>query len=392
MLINEVSDMLTGRIIPFWKNLHDNENGGYYGWMDFSLKTDKKAVKGCLLNSQILWFFSTAALLLKRDDLKKEAAHAYAFLKSAYLDKENGGVFRSVNYNGTVCDSTKHTCNLAFAVYALSAYYRLTSDAEALSIARGIYKVMEERCTDGAGYLETFDRSFHPIENEKLTENGVQAAKTMNTLLHVFEGYAGLYEAAHDIYVEKSMRRILDIFVKKVYNPVKRRQEVFFDQEMNSILDLHSYGHDMEASWLLDWGCGLLEDKRLSKKISAVTSQLASQIYHTAYHKHSVWNECDRGIENKMRIWWVQAESVIGFLNAYQKEPDCPEYLQGTVDVWNFIKTYLVDPRPGSEWFWQVDDNGHPDQEKPIVGPWKSPYHNGHLCFEILRRNINATC
>lgn len=392
MLLSEASQMLTETIIPFWKNLHDGENGGYYGWMDFDLNLNKKAVKGCILNSRILWFFSTAAMVLKRDDLKAEAEHAYEFLQSVCLDHTYGGVFWSVHYDGSICDDTKHTYNQAFAIYALSAYYRLTGNPEALETAREIYHIIEERCTDDVGYLEAFDRSFHPVSNEKLSENGVLAEKTMNTLLHVFECYSGLYEAAHDADVAKSMRRILDIFIHKVYNPEKKRQEVFFDKSMNSILDLHSYGHDIETSWLMDWGCGLLGDEKLSKEISDITSALASQIYRTAYHKHSVWNECDRGVENKMRVWWVQAESVIGFLNAYQKHPEHVEYLRAAVDVWNYIQTKLKDPRPGSEWFWQVDDDGNPDRQKPIVEPWKCPYHNGRLCFEILRRNVDAEC
>lgn len=384
--------MLNETIIPFWKKLYDGKYGGYFGWMDFDLKVDRNAVKGCILNSRILWFFSTAALLSEREDLRSEADHAYAFLCNSCLDREYGGVYWSVNYDGSVCDKTKHTYNQAFAVYALSAYFRLTSDPEALRIAYDIYHIIEEKCTDAFGYLEAFDRFFHPIPNEKLSENGVIAEKTMNTLLHVFEGYSGLYEVTRDEAVGKSMRRILKIFSTRVYNPGKKRQEVFFDQSMNSILDLHSYGHDIEASWLLDWGCGLLRDDRLSLEISAITSELVDRIYHTAYHRHSVWNECDRGIENKMRVWWVQAESVIGLINAYQKNPKQSEYLRAAVDVWNYIQTSMKDPRPNSEWFWQVDDNGIPDRQKPMVDPWKCPYHNGRLCFEILRRHVDAEC
>jgi mannobiose 2-epimerase len=392
MLLAEAKQMLNDMIIPFWKNLHDSKNGGYFGWMDFDLNVNQQAVKGCILNSRILWFFSAAALALKRDDLKREAEHAYAFLKKAYLDREYGGVYWSVNYDGTVCDDTKHTYNQAFAIYALSAYYRLTLDREALAIAYDIYHIIENRCTDDIGYLEAQDRSFHPIPNDKLSENGVLAEKTMNTLLHVFEGYSGLYEVTRDEEVGRSMRRILDIFCKKVYNPEKKRQEVFFDRYMNPILDLHSYGHDIETSWLMDWGCGLLGDESLSKKIAEINNQLADNIYHTAYHNHSVWNECDRGVENKMRVWWVQAESVLGFLNAYQKNPQRTEYLRAAVDIWNYIKTTVKDPRPGSEWFWQVDDNGNPDRQKPLVEPWKCPYHNGRLCLEILRRQIDDEC
>ena len=35
--------MLLQTIIPFWKGLRDEENGGFYGYMDFDLKLDKQA-------------------------------------------------------------------------------------------------------------------------------------------------------------------------------------------------------------------------------------------------------------------------------------------------------------------------------------------------------------
>lgn len=35
-------EMLLQTIIPFWKRLRDEENGGFYGYMDFDLKLDKK--------------------------------------------------------------------------------------------------------------------------------------------------------------------------------------------------------------------------------------------------------------------------------------------------------------------------------------------------------------
>lgn len=392
MLLDGVRDMLTDKLIPFWKGLRDDEYGGYYGWMDFSLKVDKKAKKGCILNSRILWFFSEAARLLNRKDLLEEAEHAYLFLKEYCLDPEYGGVYWSVNYDGSVLDSTKHTYNQAFAIYALSAYYEATGNSEALGAARALYRLIEDRCSDEPGYMEAFDRRYRLISNEKLSENGVLAEKTMNTLLHVFEGYAGLYQAAGDADVGQSMRRILQVMEQHVYNPQKHRLEVFFDREMNPLLDLHSYGHDIEASWLLDWGCGLLGDAGLAEKTSAFTGDLAREIYRTAYHQHSVWNECDRGVENKTRVWWVQAESVVGFLNEYRKEPAHAEYLAAAGDVWRFIKESLVDPRPGSEWFWEVDCMGRPIGHKPIVEPWKCPYHNGRMCFEVIRRNKDAAC
>ena len=384
-LQKEAAAHLNQVILPFWTGLKDEKHGGYYGYVDFDLKTEKQAEKGCILNSRILWFFSNAYLTLKRSELLSYAEHAYHFLQEACLDRENGGVYWSVSFDGKPLDTTKHTYNQAFAVYALSSYYDASKDKEALETAWELYRVIESRCRDEYGYLEAFDRTWHLAGNEKLSENGVMAEKTMNTLLHVFEAYTELYRVTGSGEVSAALHRILNLFADRIYNPEKRRQEVFFDRTWHSLIDLHSYGHDIETSWLIDRGLKLLNDRELSEQLDPVTDALAEEIYRIAYKNHSVLNECDRGTVNTTRVWWVQAESVVGFLNYYRKHPDQTAFLDAAEDVWEYIKICLVDPRPGSEWFWDVDEAGKPSDRKPIEEPWKCPYHNGRMCMELIR-------
>jgi len=379
---------LTGRLLPFWKGLRDEVNGGYYGYMDFDLNLDKKAEKGCILNSRILWFFSEAAIVLKDESLIPYARHAYEFLRKKCLDREYGGVYWSLTYDGKPLDDTKHTYNQAFAVYALSAYYRLTGEEEALSLARGLFRLIEEKCTDEGGYLEAFTRDFQPASNEKLSENGVMAERTMNTLLHVFEGYAGLYQAKADPDVDKAMEHILDIYAARVFNPSLHRQEVFFDRDYRSLIDLTSYGHDIESSWLIDWGVSLLEDESLKRAVYQLDSDLADHILKTALMADgSVVNECEKGVVDAHRVWWVQAEAVLGFVNAWAKHPERTEYRDAAAQVWHYIMEKMADRRPGGEWFWRLNADGTPDRAKPIVEPWKCPYHNGRMCLELIRRD-----
>ena len=382
----EIQNHLVRDIIPFWEKLRDDENGGYYGWMGYDLKVDKKAVKGCILNSRILWFFSNAYTMLKDPGLLKEADHGFAFMKQYCMDKENGGIFWSIQYDGKPEDTTKHTYNQAFAIYALSSYYEASGREEALDMAKELFRIIETKCTDEIGYKEAFDKSFHEIENDKLSENGVIAEKTMNTLLHVFEAYTELYRVAKLPEVGKRLHWIMETFAHKVYNPELHRQEVFFDKNMKSILDLHSYGHDIETAWLIDRGVEVLGDPKMEELLSPITRDLTAQIYKVAFNGHSLANECEKGVVNTHRIWWVQAETVIGFLNGYQKDPSRKEYLEAAESEWQFIKDYVIDKRAGSEWYWEVDENGKPYPDRPIVEPWKCPYHNGRMCMEVLKR------
>lgn len=382
----EMRAHLTEKLLPFWEGLRDEEFGGFYGWMDTDLQVDKKAVKGCILNSRILWFFSNAWMTLKDDSLKEYADHAFAFMKNYCFDKENGGVFWSLYYDGKPEDTTKHTYNQAFAIYALSSYYAASGNEEALKLALQLQDIIETKCFDEYGYKEALDINFNKVDNDKLSENGVMADRTMNTLLHVFEAYTELYRVAKAEKAAEKLRWMMDVIAEKIYNPQLHRQEVFFDNAMNSLIDLHSYGHDIETAWLVDRGAEVLGDAAYAAKMAPITADLEQKIYDRAYANHSLKNECEKGVDDEKRVWWVQAESVVGFYNAWQKAPEKTYFKDAAEDIWNFIKTYLVDGREGSEWFWCTDENGKPAMDKPIVEPWKCPYHNGRMCFEIIKR------
>ena len=253
--------------------------------------------------------------------------------------------------------------------------------------------VIEAKCKDEYGYLEAFNVRFEPEENDKLSENGVMAEKTMNTLLHVLEAYTELYrvlgQGQWKDQVAQAIRYMLDLVESKVYNREVGRQEVFFDRTWHSLIDLYSYGHDIEASWLIDRALEILGDSVYTEKISPITRTIVDNIYHRAYVDHSLMNEAENGNNDTTRVWWVQAEAVVGFLNGYQKAPEHEEYRKAAEDIWEYIKTYLVDKREGSEWYWSLDEDRNPI-EKPIVEPWKCPYHNGRMCFEVIRRSESA--
>ncbi len=383
----EIKRHLVQNIIPFWKGMKDDTYGGYYGELDYDLKLYKKAAKGGILNNRILWFFANAYTTTSDKECLDYADHAYEFLKNAFYDYENGGIFWSVTYDGTVLDDTKHTYNLAFAVYALASYYGASQKEEALELAYQLVDKIETTCRDKGGYQEAFDVKFRPISNEKLSENGVMASKTMNTLLHVLEAYTELYRLDGNERIAERMKEILELFASKIYNPHKRRLEVFFDSEMNTLIDLNSYGHDIEAAWVLDRGSDMLENDVLKAKISAITKRLTDHIIEVAYDGTSLYNECCNGVLDTKKVWWVQAEAIVGFLNGFQRS-GYQKFRYAACNTWDFIKANIIDKRQGSEWFSEVDRFGKPISRKEIVGPWKCPYHNGRMCIEVIKRNI----
>ncbi|MCR5094907.1 MAG: AGE family epimerase/isomerase [Lachnospiraceae bacterium] len=381
MSVSKYQEHLEKKLLPFWQSLKDEEFGGYYGYMGEDLQLEKKADKGCILNSRILWFFSTAARVLGRDDLRSYADHAYRFLKQ-FEDEEHGGVYWSVSYDGKPADTTKHTYCQAFAVYGLAAYYRLTGNPEVLEKAAALFRVIETRCRDDGGYLEALKADFSPESNEKLSENGIMASRTMNTLLHVLEAYAELCRANTAQDVRAAGVRCLEQFLHTVYNPEKRRMEVFFDAEFHPLLDMQSYGHDIEGSWLI-WDAAetfLPEEEREPWK--AMCLDLLQSSTERAFTDHGLHYEIVGGEVNTIRAWWPQAEAMLGFAFG-RRMTDDPAWDTKMQKQWDYIMRVIVDPRENSEWFNEIREDGT-SIGKPILEEWKCPYHNGRMCLQLL--------
>ncbi len=372
-------DHLNDKIIPFWNSLIDKENGGFYGKVDYELNVIKSADKGVILNSRILWFYSNCYMQLKDEVCLKNAKHAYKFLRDKCYNQNNGGVYWMIKCDGSVADGLKHTYNLAFAIYALSAYYEASNDKEALTLAKELYEKIENVCADRFAYREAFLQNWEPTSNAELSENGVSADKTMNTVLHILEAYTQFYRVSKDVHVKSSLQRLLNIFKTCIYNSKDGHLEVFFDHSLNSIANMHSYGHDIEAAWLIDLACTTIGEQLLE-----FTSTISENIYKLAFKNGAVNNERFEQHIDTTRIWWVQAEAIVGFYNAYQKSGD-EKFLKAVEEIWQFVQKHIVDSRPGSEWFWSVDADGKP-MDWEIAGPWKCPYHNGRMCLEMIKR------
>lgn len=385
-MLNVCEKELKNHIIPFWNNLRD-ERGGFYGRVTQRLEVMRDAPKGVVLHARILWFYSEAYRLTGDDSLIAYAEHAYRFITEKCIDKSRCGVFWMMHPDGTPADTMKYTYCQAFAVYALSAYARAFGDKEALKIALSLFDCIEECARDEVFYGDAFTVDWESSANNELSENGVSADKTMNTALHLIEAYTELLRVSGERRVETSLRYLLKITVNNIYDNAAGKLRVFFDYNMNEVGDIHSYGHDIEASWLLDRACEVLGDEELSAKLADITLRIADNVYELAFRCGSLFNERDGNKIDTKRVWWVQAEAAVGFLNAYTKSSD-ERYLRASKDILNFILTYQLDKRSG-EWFPELDADFAPIEGFDMAGPWKCPYHTGRMCIELIRRISN---
>ena len=282
----------------------------------------------------------------------------------------------------------KHTYNIAFAIYALSCYYNASGDKEALELAYKLFHDIENNTLDEYGYREAFDRQWNLVSNDALSENGLHADKTMNAILHLIEAYTELYKADHNEEVAKRLKFQLGQMRDIVYTPETNALKVFFDTKFDLVGDIHSFGHDIEATWLMDLACDTLGDEELKKQFAEMDLKISHNIQNIALDNGALNNERENDKIDKKRVWWVEAESVVGFINAYQHSGE-KKFLESARSVWEYIKAEIIDKREGSEWYAEVSYDHKPHDWKEIVGPWKCPYHNGRMCMEVINRGVD---
>ena len=388
-LRNEMRSELENNILPFWMNkMEDNEQGGFYGEITGDDELRPEASKGAILNARILWTFSAAYRLLKKPEYLKTATRAKRYLIDRFYDPEYGGIYWELDYKGNPLDTKKQIYAIGFAIYGLSEYARATGDAEALEYAQRLFEVIEQHSFDPVqnGYLEALTRDWQPIEDMRLSDKDENEKKTMNTHLHILEPYTNLYRIWKDERLERQLRNLIDVFITRILDPQTGHLNLFFEEDWTNKYRIYSYGHDIEASWLIHEAALVLGDETVLKRIEPLIVRIAqaadeglnpdgSMIYENFLDKQKI----DRELH-----WWVQAENVVGHINLYQHFGD-ESALDIAARCWEFIKAKLIDHEQG-EWHWSILPDGTVNRKDDKAGFWKCPYHNGRMCMEVIER------
>ena len=386
-LKSELSSELDS-ILKYWsEHTLDNQNGGFIGQIDFNDNVIANAEKGSVLNARILWSFSASYQVTKNEEHKKLATRAFEFLSKHFYDAEFGGLFWSINVDKTPKDTKNQIYALAFAIYGLSEYYVISKEEKALEIAINLYLQIERHSYDSinGGYLEAFTREWRPIADLRLSAKDANEKKTMNTHLHIVEAYANLFKVWKDKKLQDTIAELLETIEKHFINSEIGHLKLFFNEEWIEKPDVISYGHDIEAAWLLLHCAEISEDETLIANYKKHAIQMAEVTQEGLDTDGGLWYELDP--ENNELIaekhWWVQAEALIGFYNAYQLTGD-EKYLELVLKNWDFTKKYILDKQNG-EWFWGVYCD-YSLIEKDKAGFWKCPYHNSRACLELIKR------
>ncbi|MCQ2156153.1 MAG: AGE family epimerase/isomerase [Bacteroidales bacterium] len=388
-IFSEVKKELEGNILPFWINRMPDSSGGFIGRIDGNGTARPDSEKGAILNARILWTFASAWRILKRDEYLETAGRAFRYITANFLDREAGGVYWSLNPDGTPKDTKKQFYAIAFTIYAFSEYYRASGDKQALGLAVELFRAIEAHSLDksGDGYIEACTREWGVIEDMRLSEKDQNDAKTMNTHLHILEAYTSLYRVWKDESLAKALEGVIGIFLRRIIRP-DGHLGLFFDDNWNSTSEAVSYGHDIEASWLLCEAAGVLGHAEMTDLVKDASRRLAEAAMEGFTPEGGMEYEYDPSIghRNDSREWWVQAETVVGCVNMYQLTGD-EIWMKRAEAQWAFIQKYLV--CPDGEWYWSAcPSNGSftANTEDDRAGFWKCPYHNGRMCMELMER------
>lgn len=383
---NEVEAELK-RILHYWiKYAIDEDNGGFFGKINHNNEIDFSAAKGVVLHARILWTFSAAYRLTNNTDYLLIAKDAYNFLNQFFSDKVYGGFYWTVNNKGISSNQKKHVYAQAFVLYAYCEFYKITDWEEVLVKAKSIFSLLEEKSFDtiNGGYKEAFTRDWQLMQDARLSEKDSNDVKSANTHLHLLEAYSNLYIIWKDETVKKQIQNLLSNFSNHIIHPHTKHLQLFFDENWNCTSSLISYGHDIEASWLLFNAATIINDNSLITIFSSVANELAIAAATGLDNDGGMWYECNESITIKQKHWWPQAEAMIGFFNEWQLNKQ-KNALEQSINSWNFIKKYIIDYKKG-EWLWGVYEDYTAMLQEDKVGLWKCPYHNSRACMEIINR------
>lgn len=385
----EMAKELVSNILPFWmEKMTDEVHGGFYGRITGMDELKPEAEKGAVLNARILWTFSAAYRLLRKPEYLEVATRAKRVIIDHFYDSEFGGVYWSLDNENRPLDTKKQIYALGFAIYGLSEYARATDDKEALDYAIRLFGSIEKHSFDALknGYCEALTREWGEIADMRLSAKDANECKTMNTHLHILEPYTNLFRVWKDAQLEKQLRNLISIFVDKILNIKTGHLDLFFNEDWVSKYRIVSYGHDIEASWLIHEAALVLGDKEVLAKVEPLVEYIAAAADEGLMSDGSMIYETflDKKQDEADRHWWVQAENVVGHVNLYQHFGD-EVAMQKAFRCWEFIKKNLIDYKNG-EWHWSVRIDGTINTDDDKAGFWKCPYHNGRMCMEVMER------
>lgn len=416
-LIDEISRSLKTEVLDAWyPRSIDTVGGGFITNFSFDWKALDVQTKMIVTQARHVWTTSAAAKFYQDDQYRLIARHGFHFLKDKMWDAEYGGFFTfQQKASARSIGDNKLAYGNAFAIYALAAYYAVSNDTAALSLAKKTFYWLEKHAYDSEhkGYINILNRdgSWSSARYSDRMPGLLSGAglKDQNSSIHLLEAFTELYRVWPDRLLRERTIELLHLirdrittpkgymtlFFERDWTPISFRDSAEAVRKTNQHFDNVSFGHDVETAYLM-----LETSHVLGLEISSKTLPVAKKMVDHAFAKG--WDEATGGfyyagyyfndsdsitIINKSKQWWVQAEALNAFLLMSKFFPNEKKYADAFQKQWEYIKKYLIDHEYG-DWYVEGLDINPKARKSLKAQSWKGNYHNVRAlinCIQMLK-------
>jgi mannobiose 2-epimerase len=407
----EMQRVLDRELKSWYPFLIDTSCGGFYTDLDYTWKLDGRQNKMIVTQARHIWSTANAGMFYQKDNtLRKVAAHGVQFLKNVMWDKKYGGFYNLTSREGEPIKESgqiiKTAYGNAFAIYGLASYYQASGDSVALKLAQETFWWLEKHSFDiqNGGYFQFISRDGSPFTDGY----NISPPKDQNSSIHLLECLTELYKVWPNPVLKERLSSLLQIvrdtittnkgymtlFFKRDWTPISYRKSNAKVREINYEFDHISFGHDVEAAYLMleaSEALGIKNDSttlRISKRMvdHALTNgwdKKRGGIYDGGYYLPGDNNPT---IVRNTKEWWSQAEALNTLLMMSSLFPnDEQNYYEKFCILWNYCKNFLIDQENGG-WYWSGIDIVPSQKFSPKSSIWKCNYHTSRALINCINR------
>lgn len=361
--------------LSFWLNYAvDKRTNQIFPEVSTEGKPNIDASLGVMYLSRILYGASTAFEICKNETYAELADQAYAQLKE-FSNPKGGYYWAKTNSNVFIHDAENTNMAQAFVLYGLVAYAKLypceTLDDDIERQVDFINNALYD--SKNGGYIDGFDENWFL---------GDSPTKALGTHLHLLEAFVKLYEYKRSPEVVKRIEDLITIIIQKfitkdTYDCLHR-----LTPDWKHLPNEIWAGHNAECSWILCHSSKVIQNEKLLKQCEELSLKMMEGVLEKAFDENGgVFNVLqDNEPTENVKIWWVQAETVLGLLNSYRitNKTSCKNQ---AIDLINYISNNFITET--GEWYTEIYNNGEPNKSIPLIHFWKSMYHTVRYYSEV---------